>query len=225
MNDLLYWLSKITVVTNFTALIVGIVVFRDFKKEIKPVFYFVAFGAFTETFSRLFMHFVMKNAMPIGHFYFPVAFLLAGWFYIQILKNFIKPVFLIVTIALFEIYAIINSVFIQSLFEYASLEFSIGSILLFMFSVAFFIKVMVESKISNLAREPLIWINTAFLIYYTVNFFYHSLYNLRIDASKEVTQIAVQFFFVMNFLFYFLITIAFLICKKKSVKKRPENGF
>ncbi|HCE56234.1 MAG TPA: hypothetical protein DER09_00200 [Prolixibacteraceae bacterium] len=223
MNDFFYWLSKLSAITNLAAFIVGIFLFRNFKYEIKIVFYFVAFGIFTETFSRLFLHFVMKNAMPIGHFYFPVAFLLAGWFYFQILKDFIKPVFLIVTIALFEVYAIINSVFIQSLFEYASLEFSIGSILLFMFSVAFFIKVMVDAKITNLAREPLIWINTAFLVYYTVNFFYHSLYNLRVDASKEVTKIAVQFFFIMNLLFYFLITIAFLKCRKSSVKKRIKN--
>lgn len=223
MNDFFYWLSKLSAITNLAAFIVGIFLFRNFKYEMKIIFYFVAFGIFTETFSRLFMHFVMKNAMPIGHFYFPVAFLLAGWFYFQILKDFIKPVYLVVIIALFEVYAIINSVFIQSLFEYASLEFSIGSILLFMFSVAFFIKVMVEAKITNLAREPLIWINTAFLVYYAVNFFYHSLYNLRVDASKEVTQIAIHFFFIMNLLFYFLITIAFLKCRKNSVKKRIKN--
>jgi hypothetical protein len=216
-TGIFYWINQFNSLTNFAAFFIGIALYRKFPREIKTIFYFVAFGVLTETFARLFMHFVMKNVMPIGHFYFPIAFLLAGWFYIQILNGFIKPLYMAIIIGLFVVYSVINSTFIQSLFEYASLVGSIGSMLIFMFSIAFFIKVMVEAKIMKLASEPLIWINTAFLIYYTFNFFYYSLYNLRMIASPEVTQIAIRFFSVMNLLFYFIICIAFLMYRKKSI--------
>jgi len=216
-TDFFYWLIKLNHVTNIAAFFIGITLYRNFPREIKTLFYFVTLGVITESFARLFMHFVMKNAMPIGHFYFPIAFLLAGWFYIQVLKGFIKPLYIVIIIAIFEVYSIINSVFIQGLFEFASLVGSIGSMLIFMFAVAFFIKVMTEAKITKLSQEPLIWINSAFLLYYTVNFFYFSLYNLRIDASKEVTQIAIRFFSVMNLLFYLLICVAFLMFRKKKL--------
>jgi hypothetical protein len=214
-TDFFSWLVKINPLTNFAAFFIGIALYRKFPREVKTLFYFVALGVLTEIFARLFMRFVIKNAMPIGHFYFPIAFLLAGWFYIQVLKGFVKPIFLIIIIAIFEVYSVINSVFIQNLFEFASLVGSIGSMLIFMFSVTYFIKVMSEAKIKKLSSEPLIWINTAFLIYYTVNFFYFSLYNLRVNASREVAEIAIRFFSVMNLLFYLLICIAFLMYRKK----------
>lgn len=217
-TGIFYWINYFNSLTNYAAFFIGIALYRNFPREIKTIFYFVALGVLTETFARLFMHFVMKNAMPIGHFYFPIAFLLAGWFYIQVLKGFIKPLYIVIIIAMFEVYSVINSVFIQSLFEYASLVGSIGSMLIFMFSIAFFIKVMIEAKILKLASEPLIWINTAFLTYYTFNFFYYSLYNLRIIASPEVTQIAIRFFSLMNLLFYLIICIAFLMYRKKNFR-------
>jgi hypothetical protein len=215
-TGIFYWINHFNSLTNYAAFFIGIALYRNFPREIKTIFYFVTLGVLTETFARLFIHFVMKNAMPIGHFYFPIAFLLAGWFYIQVLKGFIKPIYIVIVIAIFEVYSVINSVFIQSLFEFASLVSAIGSILIFMFSIAFFIKVMIEAKIMKLASEPLIWINTAFLIYYTFNFFYYSLYNLRIIASPEVTQIAIRFFSLMNLLFYLIICIAFLMFRKKK---------
>ncbi len=217
-TGIFYWINHFNSLTNYAAFFIGIALYRNFPREIKTIFYFVALGVLTETFARLFMHFVMKNAMPIGHFYFPIAFLLAGWFYIQVLNGFIKPLYIVIVIAMFEVYSVINSVFIQSLFEFASLVGSIGSMLIFMFSIAFFIKVMIEAKIVKLSGEPLIWINTAFLIYYTFNFFYYSLYNLRIIASPEVTQIAIRFFSLMNLLFYLIISIAFLMHRKKNFR-------
>lgn len=214
------WIVKFNAITNFIAFFIGLVLYRNFPKEIKMVFYFVTLGAITEISARLFMHYVMKNAMPIGHVYFPLSVLIVGLFYLQILKGFVKPVYVLSLVILFEIYSIVNTVFIQSIFEYASLVGSIGSLLIFMMAVTYFIKVMVESKITNLLKEPLIWINTGFLLYYTSNFFYHSLYNLRIKASMEVTEIAVKFFSFNNLLFYLILSVAFLLCHNQFNKYR-----
>jgi len=218
--EFFYWLNKLNSLTNFAAFFIGLLLYRKFPKEIKTVFYFVAFGAFTEVFTRLFLHFVMRNAMPVGHFYFPIAFLLVSLFYLQVLNGFIKRSALIAVVVIFETYALINSVFIQSLFQFPSLVGSIASMLVFLFAVAYFTKIMVEAKIDRLSGEPSIWINTGFLVYYTVNFFYYSLYNLRISASKEVTQIAIRFFSATNLLFYAIICIAFLMHRTNRNRKK-----
>ena len=216
------WIIKINAITNFAAFLIGIVLYRNFSKEIKLVFYFVTLGSITEISARLFMHYITKNAMPIGHVYFPLSVLVVGLFYMQILKGFIKPVYVLSLVILFEIYTIVNTVFIQSIFEYPSLVGSIGSLLIFMMAVIYFIKVMVEAKITNLIKEPLIWINTGFLIYYTGNFFYHILYNIGIMTSREVALIAGKFFSINNLLFYFLISIAFLMFHNQLKKKQIE---
>jgi hypothetical protein len=213
------WIFKIVSLTNYIAFLIGCIQYRHFSKELKTVFYFVAFGALTETYTKFHQHFIMKSTMPIGHFYFPIAFLIMGLFYMQVLKNFIKPFYLLALIISFETYCIINTLFIQSLHDFASLVGSIGAMILFLFSVAFFTRVMVEAKITKLAQEPLIWINTAILIYYTANFFYYSLYNLRLKASIDIAILAAKLFVVFNILFYLIIAIGFLKTKKiKPVK-------
>lgn len=210
------WIFKIYAITNFIAFIVGILKYRLLSKELRTVFYFVCLGVLTETYTRIHTHFVMKNTMPIGHFYFPLAFLILGVFYLQLLKDFIKSKHILFVIILFLIYCIINSVFIQNIFEYPSIEGSIGSIIIFILAVAYFIKVMIEAKIIFLSKEPLIWINTALLIYFAGNFFFYILYNVRLTASREVALFAVKVFAGLNLLFYFLIAIGFLKVKKAS---------
>jgi len=208
------WIFKVVWLTNFIAFTIGLIYFKRFSSELKILLYFVAFGVLTEIYTKIHQHYIMKNTMPIGHFYFPLAFLIIGLFYRQVLKDFIKPKYTLILIIAFEAYCLINSLFIQSLFEYASLEGSIGAMILFLFSVAFFTKVMVEAKITKLSQEPLIWINTAVLIYYAANFFYYSFYNVRLAASVEIAFLAAQIFAGLNILFYFIIVIGFLKVKK-----------
>jgi hypothetical protein len=125
---------------------------------------------------------------------------------------------LLPTIALVS-YSIINTLFIQSLYEYANIVGSLGALIIFLFSVVYFTKVMVEAKITKLSQEPLIWINTAILIYYTGNFFFHSLYNFRLNASLDIAILAAKLFSVFNILFYLIIGIGFFkVTKTKPVK-------
>lgn len=213
------WIFKIVTLTNFISFIVGLIYFKRFSSELKTVFYFVAFGVLTETYTKLHQHFIMKNTMPIGHFYFPIAFIILGIFYMQVLKNFVKSSYILLITIAFVTYSIINTLFIQSLYEYANIVGSVGALIIFLFSVAYFTKVMVEAKITKLSHEPLIWINTAILIYYTGNFFYHSLYNLRLNASLDMVILAAKLFSVFNILFYLIIGIGFLI----AIKTKPQK--
>jgi len=210
---------KIVSLTNLIAFIIGIFYYKSFPREIKIIFYFVAFGVLTQSYMKLHQHFIMKNTMPVGHFYFPIAFLILAIFYMQVLKDFIKPVYLYTIIILFETYCLINSLFIQGFFEYASIEAAVGAMIIFLFSIAWFTKIMMEAKIEKLSAEPLVWINSAILIYYTGSFFYHSLYNLIVKASFDVAILVAKMFSVLNLFFYLIIAIGFLMVKKSNPKK------
>lgn len=212
------WLIKLNALTNFLAFFIGIIFYKRLPKEIKTVFYFVSFGVATEIFTRFYIHFWMKNTGPIGHFYFPVAFFIMGMFFLMTLKDFIKPAYILSLIISFEIFSLINVLFIQDLFEFPSLTGSIGAMILFLFSVAFFTKVMTEAKILNLAQEPLIWINSAVLIYYTANFIFYALLNYANSYSREFALLTVKFFSYVNLLFYLLIAIGFWKVKKVKSK-------
>jgi hypothetical protein len=215
-------IAKVSILFTYIAFIVGCIKYKYFSKELKIIFYFVALGAITEIYTSVQMHFWMKNTRPIGHFYYPASLLILGLFYLQVLRNFIRPVYILTIIIAFLAYSIINTIFIQGLFEYASLVAAIGGLIVFLFSVAFFTKIMIEAKIAKLSTEPLIWINSGLLFYYAGNFFYHMLFNLRLLASMEVTMISIELFVVLNLMFYLIITIGFLMVNKKTVKQKQN---
>ncbi len=208
-------LIKFSILFNYLAFILGLLHYKYFNKELKTFFYFVAFGVLTEIYTKFHQHFIMKSTTPIGHFYFPIAFLILTLFYYRLLNKFIKPIYFFVVSIIYLLYCIINPVFIQSLNEYSSLVGAIGALLVFLFSVIYFIKIMLEAKIEKLSHEPLIWINTAVLIYYSFNFFYFSLYNLRIIESLEMAKLVAVFFGVFNLFFYLIISVGFAISKRK----------
>jgi hypothetical protein len=81
---------------------------------------------------------------------------------------------------------------------------------------------MVEAKITKLSSEPLVWINSAILIYYAGNFFYHTLFNLRLLASMEIALVAIKLFGILNLILYLIITIGFLIINKKPAKQKQN---
>jgi len=217
------WILKFSILFNFSTFIVGCIQYKYFSKELKTIFYFVALGVLTETYTRFHQLYLMKITTPIGHFYYPVATLILGLFYLQVLRDFIRPIYILTILIAFETYSIFNTLFIQGLFEYASLVASIGALIVFLFSVAYFTKIMVEAKITKLSSEPLVWVNSAILIYFAGNFFYYTLFNLRLLASMEIALLAIKFFGVLNLILYLIIAISFLIVNNKPAKLNQKQ--
>ena len=216
------WILKFSILFNFSTFIIGCIQYKYFSKELKTIFYFVALGVLTETYTRLHQLYLMQSTMPIGHFYFPAAILILGVFYLQVLRNFIRPIYILTIIIAFVAYSIFNTLFIQGLFEYASLVASIGALIIFLFSVAYFTKIMIEAKISKLSSEPLVWVNSALLFYYAGNFFYYTLFNLRLLASREIALFAIKLFGVLNLIFYLIIAISFLIANNIPANQKQN---
>ena len=150
-----------------------------------------------------------KNTMPKTHIYYMFAFILLGLFYHSILKDYISKKKLVAIIVTFELYAILNAVFIQSIFKYPTWPRAFLSLVFLLASIIYFHKTMMEARIKNLRSEPLIWINTAVLIYYAGSLFYSILFNLILEYSTDYAKLIVNYFGILNALFYMLITVGF----------------
>lgn len=189
--------------------IVGVLKFRYLELNLKIVFFYVCFGTFTEVFTRSLMWLAqVNNTMPLVHVALLISYLFLFVFYDRILSGFVKTFIIRIFVALLVVFWIVNSLLIQSI--YPSLPVSIGSLAIIVLSIIYFYKVMVEAKIVNLTNEPLIWVNTAVLIYFTANLFFNILFNLIVENSIEFSKITVYYFSALNALFYILIAIGFL---------------
>lgn len=208
-------LNKYNWIIIFLPLLIGFFSFRKFQRGTKYIFYFVAFGSLTEILSRSFRWLELNNnTLPIGHIYIPISFALVGLFYLFKLKGFINEKIVGAIIILFIIFSIINSLLIQSIYSFANYSGAIGALILSGFSVLLFAKIMAEGKIKKLTDEPVVWINTGILVYYTANFFFYILYNIFLENTIEFLLQIIFVYKIFNVIFYILITIGFIKQRK-----------
>lgn len=208
-RDLIYY------VFLFACFAIGVIQYKKLTNPLKVVFLFVGIGCLTEITIDIWKKFWMSNTMPIGNIYIPVSFLILGLFYLFLLKNYLNRKIIIGIIIAFELLCILNYVFIQNLLEFPNITASIGALIIIAFSVIMFSKIMSEAKIEKLSKEPIIWINTAFLIYYSTNFSYFILFNMNVEYSREFAIQVSIFYVAINCLLYLLISIGFLNVRKR----------
>ncbi|MGM0621568.1 MAG: hypothetical protein ACQETJ_11030 [Bacteroidota bacterium] len=200
------------------AFLAGLYSFRGLNKSLKILFIFTGLAFVTEISGSALIAAGIKNTIPGLHFYIILEFFLWALFYKSVLHPFFHKKIIIAIIILFESYAIINLLFIQDLFTMPNLVRSVEGLLLVLFSILLFSKFMVESKHPEIQKEPIIWINTAVLIYFSGNFFFNILFNLILENSREFSKVTTYFFTGLNGLFYFLIAFGFLLQKKYHSK-------
>lgn len=203
-------LIKYNWVIIFLPLLIGIYAFSTFQKGTKYLFYFVVFGTLVETIGYLAVYsFSIQNSFPIGHFYITVSLPFVGLFYLRELDGFINKKLITGTIILFLLFGVINAVLIQGIYSFPSNSGAIGALILIFFSVLLYAKIMSEANIKRLKDSPVIWFNSAILIYYTANFFFYILFNIILNYSVEFIKQTILIFKIFNTIFYVLIAIGF----------------
>ena len=209
-------LIKYNWVIIFLPLLIGIYSISKFQKGTKYLFYFVVFGTFIEiiTHAGIYWFDFIQNSFPIGHFYITVSLLFVGLFFLHELDGFLNRKLIAGTIILFLLFGVINAVAIQGMYSFPSNSGAIGALILIFYSVLLYAKIMSEANIKRLYNSPLIWLNSAILIYYTANFFFYILFNIILNNSVEFVKQTILIFKIFNTIFYVLIAIGFWKAKK-----------
>jgi len=191
--------------------ITGIFYYKYFDVKLRLAFYFVCYGFANEIIVFLLRHLIdIKNTMPSSNLYLLSTFFILCLFYMHVLEGLISKKIIVTVILLFEAISSVYIVKYQGILSYPVFPRAIGTIFILLFSILFFYKVMVEAKIKNLWKEPLIWINLAFLIYYSGSLFYSVLFNLILEYSREFSKLTVIYFSVLILLLYSFSTIGFM---------------
>lgn len=210
------FLANSVEITIFIVLIVGVVFYKRFSVEVKYIFYFVLIGGFFEKFSDFYKANIAKNTMPIGHLYFTLSIVLLCFFYLRMLKGFSKKWLKHGLLGIFLTYAIVNPLWIQSVMLFPNYLGAVGALILVIYSILFFSRILTETKIEKLSREPMLWINTAILFFYAGSFFYFVLFNLNVEKSLNFMILTARLYAILNILLYLSLGVAFLLEGKKS---------
>lgn len=115
--------------------------------------------------------------------------------------------------AFFFVWGVIFTSFIQNLETFHSNSFSIGSLLIILCCIYFFLSFFFNDRFINesLVLNPLFWITTFIFFFYSTTFLYFSAFNLLSDLDKNLIVFLAYLKRIMAVIMYLGMGLAFYL--------------
>jgi hypothetical protein len=153
------------------------------------------------------------NNLPLLHIYTALEFLVLSVFYRSVLKDSLVTKLILPVLVLFVIFCVVNALFFQTIFLYNSYSRSLSAFILVVYAIVYFKQRLDQGHSISKHNRPLLWINSALLIYFGGSFFLFISSNLilaNITMNAMLWDIHASLVFVM----YILFTIGFSNAKR-----------
>lgn len=199
----------ITTATYFIAIpfCVAFFKYRRLGAAMKAIAVYVFLGAAIQA-SSSYLNYSRQNNLWLLHYYTPLEFVCIMVFYMQVLHGFIKKELFWWGGLAFVGLSVLNSLYLQDTHTFNTYARSLEGILVILLCLAWCYRTLSELKIQRLEQDPVFWVNTGFLLYFSgsVLLFAFSNYILEINRALNLYIWAFHAFF--SILLYLFITIA-----------------
>ncbi|WP_299683430.1 hypothetical protein [uncultured Dokdonia sp.] len=140
-------------------------------------------SALTSTVAR-YLWSIKENNLYLLHYYTVIEFCCwAAIFYLFFESVFMKRIIFWIGIG-YVAFAIVNSVFWETLETFNTNSRSLESVLLIFFSIAYYVKMFREKRISRLEYNASFWVNAAVLVYFSSGFLLFEFSDLLLNLSS-----------------------------------------
>ncbi|MBQ4819895.1 hypothetical protein [Aquimarina sp. MMG016] len=153
--------------------------------------------------------------MPLYHFFTAIQFLLIVHIYRTVLSKIFSKLFFIIISIGFIVFAIINTLFFQNLNTFNSNVTTLMGFLVIFFSLSYFYALLKEVKYSVLEKNPMFWINSGFLIYFSSNLILFYMNNTLFKGTAEASLTLWGLHAIVNIVLTLFYTIALWVNPKK----------
>ena len=208
----IHW--SVIISAELSALIVGTYYFKKIKQKFLYLYLFVVVGVCTDLFLTILIKLSFHN-LWVSHIYFPLEFILIALFYKSHLSPVLKQRWIILIIFIFVLYSLFNVAFIQKLQERSNLR-PLSSLILVAFSLLYFYRIMIKSRIRKLSAESLIWINSAILFFFATLLFYNMLITPALHRSIQLARKIGYINRLSVVIFYLVIAYSFYLEGRKT---------
>ncbi|MEW7281131.1 hypothetical protein ABW636_21250 [Aquimarina sp. 2201CG1-2-11] len=155
------------------------------------------------------------NNLPVYHFYTVLEFLLITAIYKKVLASLFSKLFFIIISSSFVLFAVINTLFFQDLQTFNSNTTTLTGVVVIFFSLCYFYALLKEVKYSTLETNPMFWINSGFLIYFSSNLILFFMNNSLFKGITEASYILWGLHAFINIVLTLFYTIAIWVTPKK----------
>jgi hypothetical protein len=170
-----------------------------------------------ESIAFYFLFFTFQPTFLLYHFYLPFEYaVLAFIYYKAISKSWKKKLFLI-SIPVFWALHLFLSLFIQKIDGGNSYAIMVSLILIVTLSLSYYFELLQKEGTVSLVRDPLFWISTGNLIFYSGVFFLMGFLHFLMKEAPELSRKLMVINYFLNYILYSLYIIGFL-CTIQSKK-------
>ncbi len=187
-------------------LTVAILRFRHLGTAMKIMACYVFLGAFIQYYSS-YESAQKHNNLWLLHYYTPLEFACICWLYSHVLKDFVRTSAFWVLGLGFACLSALNSLFLQDIDTFNTYARSLEGILVILLCLIWFFRTLTELKIKRLEQDPVFWVNTGFLLYFSGNVLLFAFSNYIIHINRALNLYIWAFHALFSILLYFFITI------------------
>ena len=188
--------------------------FKSLSKVQLKLFYLIILIFLVEIIANILWRNKINN-LPVYHFYTVFELLFILNIYKTVLKHpFSKKFFVSVGIG-FTVFAIVNTVYFQDLTTFNSNTTTLLGILVIFLALSYFYTLLKEVKYGALETNPMFWINSGFLIYFSSNLTLFFINNNLFKGSTEASYLVWGLHAIVNIILVVFYTIAVWVNPKK----------
>lgn len=193
-------------------IIIGLIKHHTVPFTFKIIWYYLLVTAVINTAATITGRVFHSNNMPFFHLYTFIEGLMLIWFYQQLFEHDKRKWFVYLQIA-FGVFCIINALFIQSIYLYASYTRYAESIICILFALKYF------AQLAQLDAKPLkipaFYFNTGIFLYFSGSFILFIFSNLILQKLPASTMLIFWTgHSILVLLMYVLFSIGFIKCKR-----------
>lgn len=186
--------------------VVALYQYKRLGEAMKTMAWYVFLGGAIQLYSSL-LNDQKDNNLWLLHLYTPLEFACIAWFFSTVLKGFFpKKVFLWLAIG-FTLLSCLNSAFLQDTKTFNTYARSLEGLLVITMCLFWCYKTLLEMKIQRLEEDPVFWVNTGFLLYFSGNVLLFAFSNYILNINSDLNLYIWAFHALFSILLYFLITI------------------
>jgi hypothetical protein len=188
---------------------IGLLRFRQRTTPFKALTLLVGVTFVSEVLTRLLIE-MTKNSSPVYHVYVIVLYFFYAWIYRELSSDPRLKKAIVVSAAVFLLLSITNSIFYQPLRQFPSNMLMIACVLLVMLSLMMYRQMFNYPIEQNLFRQPVFWLNTGTLFFFTTTFLFWSFFNYFIRQKLDTTLL-INMVYVSNILYYMTLGVSLLV--------------
>jgi hypothetical protein len=189
--------------------VIGLVRYKTRTGPFRALTLFVGVTLVSEVMTRIVTTWIGYSS-PVYHVYIIVVYLCYAWIYRELCQS--KPIkkAILISVPVFIGLSVVNTLFYQSLHRFPSNMLQIECVLIIVLSLTIYRQMFNYPIEDNLFRQPVFWLNTGTLFFYTTTFLLLSFLNYFVSRKLNIVPLR-DMLYISGIIYYVVLGIALLV--------------